>query len=402
MRKRILTAVAILFLFMSLGFAQTPTPTATPNAEALPDVSPSPSTTASPTKKMSENDMKTPSGTVWFISKEQRRFYVIPKFCSMIEGSRIILIDCESKFPIKSDTNPVKVEPNSGSQNSSNSGVGTRPTIGETKQQVTPTPTPAPLAEKVIEVVNPWEKEDIEVKTPTKKQGKNWSVELTFETGVDSSYDGMDVGDRFHSGWVANQNVNVEFSYKDKFYVGVYNWGQVPFTDLKAESGWENDIGFYAGKKFSNGFGLEGGAAKYIVKGGSINNYSFALSKDIPLQNGYSLGIGNETSFFTVSKGLGFRGGMVNKTSYNLSKELFNGGITPSITLAHSVDNNPFYGDKKLNVRGFVTAEVKLAFSDKYSWSFGASYYFGIYRQTDRPNKGFFFIKITFGNKYEF
>lgn len=442
MRKRFLIAVAILFLFMSMSFvfAQTPTPTASPNS------SPSP-TPESPVKKETPKEVVvTKDGTEWFVTKDLLPVYTIPKLCPFMVGDELIFLSCEfPKLPVKPNP-PVKVDPMSPGSPIPKPRIGmpgdgnseqfrelrrqqlydplitmddikksdaakstdvltiTNPSADEIKQQITPTPTPTPLAERVVEVINAWEKDDIVGKSPmpSKKQDKNWSAELTFETGVDSSYDGMDVGDVFHIGWVANQNINVEFSYKDKFYIGAYDWGQVPFTDLKAKTGWENDIGFYAGKKFSNGFGLEGGAAKFIVKGGSINDYSFTLSKDVPLQNGYSLGIGNETSFFTVSKGLDFRGGMVNKTSYNLSKELFNGGITPSITLAHSVDNNPFYDDKKLNVRGFITAEVKLAFSENYSWSFGGSYYFGIYRQTDRQNKGFFFIKITFGKKYEF
>ena len=398
MRKRFLIVAAILFLTMSMSFAfaQTPTPTATPNS------SPSP-TPESPSKKETPKEVVvTKDGTVWFVSKDLLPVYTIPKLCPFMVGDDVVFLSCEfPKLPVKSNP-PVKVDPNSGLQNPSNNGIDIRPSIGESKQQDTPSATPTPLAERVVEVVNPWEKDDIIVESSPKKKDKNWSVELTFETGVDSSYHGMDVGDIFHIDWVANQNINAEFSYKDKFYIGVYDWGQVPFTDLKAKTGWENDFGIYAGKEFSNGFGLEGGASKFIVSGGSINNYTFKISKEVPLQDGYDLKLSNETSLFTTSKGLDYRGGIVNKTSYAFSKQLFNGGITPSITLAHSVDNNPFYDDKKLNVRGFITAEVKLAFSENYSWSFGGSYYFGIYRQTDRQNKGFFFIKITFGKKYEF
>lgn len=381
---------------MSFAFGQTPTSTATPNS------SPSP-TPESPSKKETPKEVVvTKDGTVWFVSKDLLPVYTIPKLCPFMVGDDVVFLSCEfPKLPVKSNP-PVKVDPNSGLQDPSNNGIDIRPSIGESKKQDTPSATPTPLAERVVEVVNPWEKDDIIVESSPKKKDKNWSVELTFETGVNSSYDGMDVGDRFHSGWVANQNINVEFSYKDKFYFGVYNWAQAPFTDLKAKTGWENDIGFYAGKKFSNGFGLEGGAAKFIVKGGSINDYSFTLSKDVPLENGYSLEISNETSLFTTSKNLGFRGGVVNKTSYSFAKELFKGGITPSITLAHSVDDNAFYDDKKLNVRGFLTGEIKLAFTENTSISFGGSYYFGIYRQTVRQNKGFFFFKITFGKKYQF
>jgi hypothetical protein len=236
----------------------------------------------------------------------------------------------------------------------------------------------------------------VKINKPVPQKTSNWSGEMFLETTVNSSYDGMDVGDEFYGGWVANQFVDVKATHKNGFYIGGNTWLQMPITNFKPSYAWEADFGVYVGKELPKDFGIEAGYSRFFVKGGWIDKYAFTASKELPMVNEFNLSIKNETAAFTTSKSLDFRGGVMNKTSYTLTKKFVNDVLTPSLTLAHSFDNDPFGEKSRFNMRGFISGEIDMATGENSSVFIGGSYYFGLLGHTERGKGGF----ISFGFRF--
>lgn len=228
------------------------------------------------------------------------------------------------------------------------------------------------------------------------EQSSKCSVEVSGESGLFSSYNGGDVGETFYRPRVVQTWVEVEVCGNKRVSAGLNLWNSLS-TKENPSGGTEFDtVGFVKVKldeKTSVRF--EGGT--FFVPDGKIHKASASISTELKLTekvNGY---FSNSTSVFRVSESLGFRGGVVNKTSLTVSKNFFKDKVTLSVTPAIGVDNNPFnLGDGKVAVMGFASGRMDVPINSKLSFVVGGIISNPIAGDTDRGFRKWGSVGIAF------
>lgn len=455
MRKFKLFAIAIIFLVVGFTFGQTPTPTATP--KAMPSPGPTPTATPTPKKRVSQpgdgtskqfQELRMQQSLGPYVMQTSKEICWDPMDTENGKPVSFPNISCWERNPISKPTPSATPEQKSNIDDQCMKRVLLRGIwmyeadmvcIFELKRNPEvpikqSNPSPRPNSILVTNEAQPYKHEPSEIELidgpkpkiisiqdsgmdsekkssglenpfsdPTadpKQTSKRCTIEVSTTTGVNSDYDGMDVGGRFYDGWVANNNLNIEACGNKSVTFGAYTWNQMPITNLKSSFAWENDIGGYINFKLPKGWGIGADVAIFNVKGGSIMDYSFSVSKEIPMEYGYKMEIINEASFYTVSKNLGLRGGFVNKTSYPISHEFFRGAFTAALIPAHSFDNNPFEDHAKLNARGFITGSLDFPIYNNWSLGIFGTTYFKLFGTTDRQNGSVWGFKFTYTKKF--